>query len=63
MPESTVTVRPGKYWVYDNSIVSFGARMTVVLNEDPWKLITEEVSTVVELSGEIDRCKRVSSGC
>ena len=52
IPESTVTVTPGKYWVYSNSTVSFAARMTVVLKEDPWKLMTEEVRTVVELSGE-----------
>jgi hypothetical protein len=29
-----------------------GARITVVLKEDPWKLITEEVRTVLELEGE-----------
>jgi hypothetical protein len=63
MPANTLTVTPGKYWVYDNSTVSLGARITVVLKEDPWKLITEEVRTGVELSGEKDRCRRVSSGC
>ena len=63
MPASTVTVTPGKYWVYDNSTVSFAARITVVLKDDPWKLITEEVRTAVELAGEYDVCIRVSSGC
>ena len=43
--------------------MSLGARITVVLKEEPWKLITEEVRTVVELSGEKDRWIRVSSGC
>ena len=52
MPESTVMVRPGKYWVYNNSTVSFGARMTVVLKDDPWKLMTDEVITLVKLAGE-----------
>jgi hypothetical protein len=37
--------------------------MTVVLKEDPWKLMAEEVITVVELRGEYDVCTRVSSGC
>jgi hypothetical protein len=37
--------------------------MTVVLNEDPWKLIAEEVITVVELIGEYEVCTRVNSGC
>jgi hypothetical protein len=43
--------------------VSFAARITVVLKEDPWKLITDEVRTVVKLAGEYDVCTRVSSGC
>ena len=37
--------------------------MTVVLKEDPWKLMAEEVITVVELIGEYAVCTRVSSGC
>ena len=43
--------------------MSLGARITVVLKDEPWKLITEEVRTVVELTGEYDVCTRVSSGC
>ena len=43
--------------------MSFGARITVVLKEEPWKLMTEDVSTLVELTGENERCKRVISGC
>ena len=63
MPARTVTDTPGKYWVYNNSTVSFAARITVVLKDEPWKLITEEVRTLVEVIGENDRCTRVSSGC
>ena len=43
-------------------IVSFGARVTVVLNEDPWKLMVD-VITVVEFRGELTVCIRVSSDC
>ena len=43
--------------------MSFAARITVVLKEDPWKLIAEEVITVVELMGEYDVCTMVKSGC
>jgi hypothetical protein len=43
--------------------VSFAARITVVLKEDPWKLIAEDFITVVELTGEYDVCTRVNSGC
>ena len=43
--------------------MSLGARMTVVLKDDPWKLMTEEVITVVELAGEYVVWTRVSSGC
>jgi hypothetical protein len=34
--------------------VSLGPRITVVLKEDPWKLMAEEVITVVELRGEYE---------
>jgi hypothetical protein len=37
--------------------------MTVVLKVDPWKLMAEEVITVVELMGEYFVCVRVNWGC